>query len=141
MYTTTVDWVFRFGSRREIARPPGKLRPDQAAVQKRQDEISGLSGFDPDKVKEVLRDPKFYHYAFMCIQVETIPPKLAGFGELCPCHAAVVCNMSQYQKEIMMQAHYGEGVRSCPASGMMGPEIVAGCPANLRNHSTGVWDG
>ncbi len=104
----------------------GASRPAQAEVETRHEAASGLSKFDPDAVVAVLRDGLFYYYLQMCLRIEEVPPKLAAFGEQCPCHFAVASRLTGYRKQRLMSCHFGDGVTSCPAAGMMGPEIVSG---------------
>jgi hypothetical protein len=104
----------------------GVSRPDQAAAEHRQEEQAGLKRFDPDALVGVLRDSKFYHYLCMSRGIETIPLKLAAYGEFCPCHAPLLGNLSNYQREQLMSKFYGQHVTNCPAAGMMAPELVAG---------------
>ncbi len=109
----------------------GKSRVDQAEAQARQEEHAGLAKFDPEAVSHVLRDSRFFHYASMCRTIEGIPSKLAAYGEQCPCHSALLGRLSLYQRQVLMSSFYGEGVKNCPAAGMMGPELVGGLRATL----------
>ncbi len=104
----------------------GKSRQDQAEVQARQEQQAGLRPFDPEALRHVLRDSMFYHYLCMCQFIESIPVKLAAFGERCPCHSALLEHLRPYQRHKLMGRFYGASVMNCPAAGMMGPELVAG---------------
>ncbi len=104
----------------------GKSRPDQAQAQNHQEQQAGLRAFDVDSVLRVLRDSLFYHYLCMCRTIETIPTKLAAFGEQCPCHRSLLQKASPYQRKRMMGRFFGSNVVNCPAAGMMAAELVAG---------------
>jgi hypothetical protein len=62
----------------------------------------------------------------MCRAVESIPLKLAAYGEHCPCHSVLLDHLSPYQREKLMGVFFGDHVTNCPAAGMMGPELVCG---------------
>ena len=52
--------------------------------------------------------------------------QISGYCEGCPCHHACTRFLSDHGRERLMEAHYGEGIRACPASGMRAPELAAG---------------
>ena len=114
----------------------GAARPSQAQVQERQERQAELSRFDPDAVKEVLGDGLFWHYMNLCLRMEEVPPKLAAFGERCPCHGILASRISEYHKAKLMQRFFGAGITACPCAGMMGPELVAG---ELESHAREAW--
>ena len=104
----------------------GKSRQSQLQAAQRQEEQRGLVVFGPRAIEKCLRQGLFFHYANMCLWIERLPLQLASYAESCLCHEALVRNMSQFQKEKVMQLHCGQGITTCLAAGMMAPELVAG---------------
>ena len=100
----------------------------QSAQGKRQDEqerAAGLVQFDPALVTKALRSGLFFPYISMLVAVEELLPKLAQRLERCPCHQPFASRMSAYNFNRLMEAHYGQGVTTCPAAGMTVPEFVS----------------
>ena len=104
----------------------GASRQDQQRVQDRQEDQAGLTKFAPEAVAKALRDPVFFHFVHLCFALERMPNKLAKFGESCPCHGVLQAHLSKHAAEQLMEGHYGKGIASCPAAGMVAPELVAG---------------
>ena len=116
----------------------GASRPEQARAQERLEDIAGLTKFDPDRVQAVLRDGMTFAYCKLCLMIEELPPRLAAFGEQCPCHSAFFGSIrGEWQKARLMQHHYGKGQKTCHAAGMMGPELVAGA---LAETAARAWE-
>ena len=55
---------------------------------------SGDRAFKPAEFTAVLRSPLFRHYHFMVVKLKTIPTRLMGWFDGCPCHHATLLPLS-----------------------------------------------
>ena len=110
-------------------------RQAQDQAQHRQESSRGSLPFDPHALSRILHSPIFWHYVNMALMIEAVPPELASFGECCPCHLPLLGRLSEHRKRRMMAAHFGDGATTCPAAGMMAPEIIAGKLAEIADRA------
>ena len=102
-------------------------RSVQARVQERKEQASGRVKFEPAVITECLTSGLFCRYCYMAVLVEEVPPALASFGELCPCHAAFFKqNVTEHAKKAMLALHYGDGHTTCPLGGCMITFLICG---------------
>ena len=115
----------------------GLSRPAQVQAQARQEHIEGLSHFDADKVSVALKHNLMHHYVSLCLALEEIPPRVASFGERCPCHSPVTEHIkSVHFKQQFLAQGFGADVLACPAAGMMAAELVSGA---LHDFLLDLW--
>ena len=103
-----------------------EARPAQAAAQRKQEEQRGIAKFDVQALTTSLRSGLFWFYFVMCGMLERVPPALAAFGECCPCHEALVRDMTEYKRRMFFERIFGPGIHCCPCAGMVAPELIAG---------------
>ena len=104
----------------------GVGREAQREAQERQEGREGLIAFDPSALSATLRSGLFFHYAKMCLMLESIPPQLAAWGETCVCHEPLARCLSEHLRCRLMELHYGPGIHTCPCAGMRAPELSTG---------------
>ena len=101
------------------------------------DDDEGLTGIadcralDLPALTKALKSSFFIRYVHFAISVDEIPTKLASFGESCVCHAPLLVGadgkpVSEYRRRLVIQDHYGAGMRVCPMAGKNAPELAAG---------------
>ena len=82
--------------------------------------------FSPTELSLTLSSPRFHLYAKMALALERIGPKLSSFAESCPCHEHLIRGKTRAQRITFFEQLYGDGVRCCPCTAMMVPELVTG---------------
>ena len=58
--------------------------------------------------------------------LEQVPPALAALAEMCSCHEPLLRDLSMYKRQLFFAQLYGDKITTCPAAGMLMPELVAG---------------
>ena len=93
----------------------GEQQPKPA--QARREGAQGFAVFDPKLMTATLREGRFHAYVFMAFRVEETPTQLAHLCEECPCHRQLLSGMNQYQRQNILQHHYGSGNNRCFMAG------------------------
>ena len=93
--------------------------------------------FSPAELTSTLTSPLFHLYVKMALSLEKIGPKLASFAESCPCHEHITRHKTRAQRITFFEEVFGSGVRSCPCSAMMMPELVAGVVDDMIRQACG----
>ena len=102
--------------------------PEIVETRNRQERLRGRVAWDPARLQEILRSGFFHLYVEVTFFVDNAPTKWAREMELCPCHRALFVHLNLYQIELVLAAHFGPSIRSCPMAGKNIPEMVAyGC--------------
>ena len=104
----------------------GLNRPVQASAERQQNERQGLAAFDPERITAALKSPLFHSYVAMALLREEIPEALASSVEACPCHRELFKHVSEHKRRKALEQHFGQGLTTCPMSGKLLPELVAG---------------
>jgi hypothetical protein len=99
---------------------------DAAKTRARKERASGTSEFDAARLQQVLRSGFFHLYVEVVFHVDVLPTEFAMDLELCPCHRALFDHLNSYQQQLVLTAHYGKGVKSCPMAGKNLPESIGG---------------
>ena len=115
----------------------GAARAVHQQTQERADAIGELAGFSPEQIAGCLSSPLFHAYVHMVSLIELVPQKLALESELCVCHRPLLVGLSEHRKNLLFANHFGEGFQSCPMSGKLAPELVAG---SLLEAFEGIWN-
>ena len=99
---------------------------ETAKTRARREQSHGIAHFDAVKLEAILKSGDFHTYSNMVGVVDDIPTAFAKDLELCPCHKALYKKMNSYQIQCSLCSHYSGWIKSCPMSGKVIPELVAG---------------
>ena len=92
--------------------------------------------FDPGLVTSTIHSAFFNRYVAFAIKADEVPErKLASWAEQCVCHRPLLQDLSEYLRRKMFVNHFGLGVRTCPMSGKVLPEIIDGQLGLVMNES------
>lgn len=111
-----------------------------AAFEQDADSREGDAAFDPVKLEGSMKDGLFLRYLNFLHFSDSIPEmRIAAWSESCICHGALFAgvdgngdeeeptdHVNDYARRRLLEKHFGNGVRTCPFSSCVAPEIADG---------------
>ena len=97
----------------------------KAKARSRNDTAKQLSEFDPELLEKSLSTGLFHYFINMVFLLDSIPADFAKRYALCPCHGELLKGLDGYKMRLVLEAHYGQGISSCPMGAKTLPELLS----------------